>query len=179
MPGMTITYALIQRVEKVAEAREYVYPMPCQRLCMEVSDRARIITKAEVSRLLSRAGSVVGRSLRFLIETPGVPTHRCPRLRVPEIWEKQQGVRSRHPVHWPPSCKADRNRVPNLPILNSRTGGFAAGVGPGSVLAKYRPDLVNLPTASAEHCTGDGLMLGPSAECRILGARVRFEMREH
>ena len=47
------------------------------------------------------------------------------------------------------------------------------------MLAKYRPDLVNLPTASAEHCTGDGLMLGPSAECRILGARVRFEMREH
>ena len=140
-------------------------PIPCQRICMKVSDRARIITKAEVSRLLSRAGSVVGRSLRILIRLQlGVPTHRCPRLRVPEIWEKQQGVRSRHPLHWPPSCTADANRVPNLPLLKSWTGGFAAGVGPGSVLAKYRPDLVNLPTASAEHCTGDGLKLGPSAD---------------
>ena len=83
-------------------------PIPCQRICMKVSDRARIITKAEVSRLLSRAGSVVGRSLRILIRLQlGVPTHRCPRLRVPEIWEKQQGVRSRHPLHWPPSCTAD------------------------------------------------------------------------
>eukprot|EP00440_Ansanella_granifera_P039953 gb/GFBE01043333.1/.p1 GENE.gb/GFBE01043333.1/~~gb/GFBE01043333.1/.p1 ORF type:complete len:508 (+),score=80.95 gb/GFBE01043333.1/:1-1524(+) len=43
-PGMAITYALIQMVEKVAE----------------VSDRARIITKADVSRLLFRQGNVVG-----------------------------------------------------------------------------------------------------------------------
>ncbi|CAE8599640.1 unnamed protein product [Polarella glacialis] len=43
-PGMTITYALTQMVEKIAE----------------VSDRARIITKAEVGRLLVRQGSVIG-----------------------------------------------------------------------------------------------------------------------
>eukprot|EP00439_Symbiodinium_sp_Y106_P024252 s4895_g2.t4 len=111
MPGMTITYALIQRVEKVAE----------------VSDRARIITKAEVSRLLSRAGSVVG----------------C---------EYQ---------------KFGRSSKEYGPVILC-TGGFAAGVGPGSVLAKYRPDLVNLPTASAEHCTGDGLMLGEDVGAKTL-----------
>jgi len=44
-PGMTITYALIQMVEKVAE----------------VSDRARIITKARAKQLLmSSAGSCIG-----------------------------------------------------------------------------------------------------------------------
>ncbi|CAE7942718.1 osm1 [Symbiodinium sp. KB8] len=111
MPGMTITYALIQRVEKVAE----------------VSDRARIITKAEVSRLLSRAGSVVG----------------C---------EYQ---------------KFGRSSKEYGPVILC-TGGFAAGVGPGSVLAKYRPDLVNLPTASAEHCTGDGLKLGEDVGAKTL-----------
>eukprot|EP00971_Amphidinium_carterae_P069545 1375998-Amphidinium_carterae.1 len=43
--GMTITYALIQMVEKVAEK----------------SDKARIITKAEVKKLLTNsAGACVG-----------------------------------------------------------------------------------------------------------------------
>ncbi|CAK9093392.1 unnamed protein product [Durusdinium trenchii] len=43
-PGMAITYALMQMVEKVAE----------------VSDRARLVTKAEVFQLLLRDGNVVG-----------------------------------------------------------------------------------------------------------------------
>merc|ERR1711972_1250596 len=44
-PGMTITYALIQMVEKVSET----------------TDRARIITKAKATKLLqSSAGNVVG-----------------------------------------------------------------------------------------------------------------------
>merc|ERR1719311_1965537 len=44
-PGMTITYALIQMVEKVAEN----------------SDRARIITKARATQLLmSKEGSCIG-----------------------------------------------------------------------------------------------------------------------
>ncbi|CAL1147635.1 unnamed protein product, partial [Cladocopium goreaui] len=44
IPGMALTYALIQMVEKVAE----------------VSDRARLVTKAEVFQLLLRDGKVVG-----------------------------------------------------------------------------------------------------------------------
>merc|ERR1712187_402257 len=43
-PGMTITYALIQMLEKVAEK----------------TDRARIITKAEVFQLLQNGPNVVG-----------------------------------------------------------------------------------------------------------------------
>merc|ERR1712217_638873 len=43
-PGMTITYALIQMVEKVAER----------------TDRARIITKAEVFNLIQNGKAVVG-----------------------------------------------------------------------------------------------------------------------
>merc|ERR1712070_1271261 len=43
-PGMTITYALIQMLEKVAEK----------------TDRARIVTKAEVFKLILHGGAVVG-----------------------------------------------------------------------------------------------------------------------
>merc|ERR1712078_110404 len=43
-PGMTITYALIQMVEKVAET----------------SDVARIVTKARVTRLIQSGPNVVG-----------------------------------------------------------------------------------------------------------------------
>merc|ERR1712107_281625 len=43
-PGMTITYALIQMLEKVAEK----------------TDRARIITKARANQLLQNGRSVVG-----------------------------------------------------------------------------------------------------------------------
>ncbi|CAE7220209.1 osm1, partial [Symbiodinium pilosum] len=111
MPGVTITCALIQRVEKVAE----------------VSDRARVVTKAEVSRFLCRQGNV-------------------------ECCECQKFGRS--------------SKVYGPVILC--TGGFAAGAGPGSVLAKYRPDLMNLPTASAEHCTGDALKLGEDVGAKTL-----------
>ncbi|CAJ1453485.1 unnamed protein product [Effrenium voratum] len=44
LPGMAITYSLIKTLEKVAE----------------VSDRARLVTKAEVVQLLFRCGNVVG-----------------------------------------------------------------------------------------------------------------------
>ena len=43
-PGMTITYALIQMLEKIAEK----------------TDRARIITKAEVFKLICSGNTVVG-----------------------------------------------------------------------------------------------------------------------
>merc|ERR1719160_92950 len=103
-PGMTITYALIQMVEKVAEN----------------SDVARIITKARVHKLLTNdVGSVVG----------------C-------VYEKGGlDFQEMGPV-----------------ILAS--GGFGADFTQDSLLAKYRPDLLHLPTTNGEHCTGDGIKMG-------------------
>merc|ERR1719199_1363648 len=103
-PGMTITYALIQMVEKIAET----------------TDKARIITKARANELLVGANrEVVG--LKY--EKGG------------------QTFEERGPV-----------------ILCS--GGFGADFSNDSLLAKYRPDLLHLPTTNGEHCTGDGIKMG-------------------
>merc|ERR1712194_336217 len=47
------------------------------------------------------------------------------------------------------------------------TGGFGADFSQDSLLAKYRPDLMHLPTSNGEHCTGDGIKMGEA-----LGART-------
>merc|ERR1719163_2557397 len=104
-PGMTITYALMQRFEK---------------LC-ETSDRAKILNKARVFKLITNAGGIVGCEY----EKAGVVT-------------KEFG-----PV-----------------ILCS--GGFGADFGSDSLLAKFRPDLLHLPTTNGEHCTGDAIKMGES-----------------
>merc|ERR1712182_88722 len=85
----------------------------------ETSDRAKIINKAKVTKLICAGGGVVG----CLYEKGGVET-------------KEYG-----PV-----------------ILCS--GGFGADFGQDSLLAKYRPDLLHLPTTNGEHCTVDGIKLG-------------------
>lgn len=36
------------------------------------------------------------------------------------------------------------------------TGGYAADFDPAGLLAKYRPELLDLPTTNGEHCQGDG-----------------------
>merc|ERR1719498_2027460 len=102
-PGMTITYALMQAFEKVAE----------------VSERARIINKAGVFNLICNAGGVVGSE-----------------------YEKAG------------ECFKEYGPV----ILCS--GGFGADFGNDSLLAKYRPDLLHLPTTNGEHCTGDAIKMG-------------------
>merc|ERR1712217_511673 len=102
-PGMTITYALIQMLEKVAEK----------------TDRARIITKARAHTLIMNGNACVG----LIYEKAGADT-------------KEYG-----PV-----------------ILAS--GGFGADFTQNSLLAKYRPDLMHLPTTNGEHCTGDGIKMG-------------------
>merc|ERR1712061_641157 len=102
-PGMTITYALIQMLEKIAEK----------------TDRARIITKAEVFKLLQANGGVVGCEYR----------------------------------------KAGKVSKEFGPVVFA-SGGFGADFGSDSLLAKYRPDLLHLPTTNGEHCTGDGIKLG-------------------
>jgi succinate dehydrogenase/fumarate reductase flavoprotein subunit len=39
------------------------------------------------------------------------------------------------------------------------SGGFGADFSADSLLAKYRPDLMHLPTTNGEHCTGDGIKI--------------------
>merc|ERR1719267_252372 len=108
-PGMTITYALIQMVEKISET----------------TDKARIITKARAHKLLMSGKVCIG----LTYEKAGVDY-------------KEYG-----PV-----------------ILAS--GGFGADFTQDSLLAKYRPDLLHLPTTNGEHCTGDGIKMG-----ELIGAK--------
>merc|ERR1711988_2079875 len=102
-PGMTITYALMQAFEKIAET----------------SDRAKIINKARVYNLICNNGGIVG----------------CEYEKAGE-------------------CAKEFGPV----ILTS--GGFGADFGNDSLLAKYRPDLLHLPTTNGEHCTGDAIKMG-------------------
>merc|ERR1719215_927640 len=102
---MTITYALIQMLEKVAEK----------------TDRARIVTKAEVFKLIQNGRAVVGCEYR----------------------------------------KAGQTLKEFGPVIFC-SGGFGADFGNGSLLAKYRPDLLHLPTTNGEHCTGDAIKIGES-----------------
>merc|ERR1719359_182787 len=100
---MTITYALIQSVEKIADA----------------TDLARIITKAQVFELICNGGAVIG-------------------------------------------CEYGKGGVQYKefgPVIFA-SGGFGADFGQDSLLAKYRPDLLHLPTTNGEHCTGDGIKMG-------------------
>merc|ERR1719335_1494604 len=46
------------------------------------------------------------------------------------------------------------------------SGGFGADFTQDSLLAKYRPDLMHLPTTNGEHCTGDGIKMG-----EVIGAK--------
>merc|ERR1719469_1681626 len=104
-PGMTITYALIQMLEKVAERSK--------------GKVARIITKARAHTLTMEGQVCTG----LVYEKGGTDVSEC------------------GPV-----------------ILCS--GGFGADFTQDSLLAKYRPDLMHLPTTNGEHCTGDGIKMG-------------------
>merc|ERR1712031_42150 len=99
----TITYALIQMLEKISEK----------------TDRGRIITKAHVNKLIMNGNACVG----------------C------EYAKGGQQLKEFGPVIF-------------------ASGGFGADFGQDSLLAKYRPDLLHLPTTNGEHCTGDGIKLG-------------------
>jgi len=112
-PGMTITYALMQHFEKLAE----------------VSDRARIVNKAYVNKLIT---SDSGR------DVIGV-----------EYVKDGQTFKAFGPV-----------------IL--ATGGFGADFTNDSLLAKYRPDLLHLPTTNGEHCTGDGIKISEAIGAKLI-----------
>jgi flavocytochrome c len=102
-PGMTITYALMQRFEKIAET----------------SDRAKIVNKAKVFNLLMNGPTIIG----------------C------EYEKAGMAYNEYGPV-----------------IMCS--GGFGADFSADGYLAKFRPDLLHLPTTNGEHCTGDGIKMG-------------------
>merc|ERR1712196_205348 len=121
-PGMTITYALMQTFEKLAEQ----------------SDRAKIINKAKVTKLI-----VNGSTDRSLFEALEETMHLSNGAHVVGCVYEKGGVETKEygPV-----------------ILTS--GGFGADFGNDSLLAKYRPDLLHLPTTNGEHCTGDAIKMG-------------------
>ena len=48
------------------------------------------------------------------------------------------------------------------------TGGFGADFTSNSLLAKYRPDLMHLPTTNGEHCTGDGIKMGEAVGAKTI-----------
>jgi len=103
-PGMTITYALMQRFEQLTESSK---------------ERARLLNKAKVTKLLTNNQAVIGVEYE----------------------------------------KAGEKYKEFGPVILA-TGGFGADFGSDSLLSKYRPDLLHLPTTNGEHCTGDGIKLG-------------------
>merc|ERR1719169_315125 len=110
-PGMTITYALIQMVEKVSEK----------------SDKARIITKARCHTLIMDKGACIGITYE----------------------------------------KGGKDFTEDGPVIFC-SGGFGADFTQQSLLAKYRPDLMHLPTTNGEHCTGDGIKMGEKVGAKAI-----------
>ena len=106
-PGMTITFALMERYEKMCDMKD---------------GRATLINRARVTKLITGANKqdVIG----------------CE-------WTDKDGA----------------NHKSYGPVILA-TGGFGADFTSDSLLAKYRPDLLHLPTTNGEHCTGDGIKMG-------------------
>lgn len=103
-PGMTITYALMEKYEEIATKEP---------------EKARLFTKARVTRLLRDNNGVIN----------GVE------------YEKDGQTFTEHGA------------------VIIATGGYGADFSDDSLLKKYRPDLLHLPTTNGDHCTGDGVKL--------------------
>ncbi|KAI8604666.1 FAD binding domain-containing protein [Dissophora ornata] len=106
MPGMTITYALMELIEDLSVSQP---------------GRVQLIKKARVTSLIKENGAVVG------VE-----------------YEHVNDPSKKYKV-WGPVVLA--------------TGGYAADFSSDSLLKKYRPDLVDLPTTNGDHTTGDGIKM--------------------
>ncbi|KAJ3039763.1 hypothetical protein HDV00_011890 [Rhizophlyctis rosea] len=102
-PGMTITYALMEKLEDFANAEP---------------NRAKVIKKADVKKLLSENGKIVG-------------------------------------VEYVRQGKTFKEYGPVV----MATGGYAADFTDSSLIKKYRPELLPLPTTNGDHCTGDGIKM--------------------
>jgi len=129
-PGMTITYALMQAFEKLAET----------------SDRAKIVNKAKVYKLITNdtpASSVFEVNEETIHLTNGAHVVGC-------VYEK-----------------AGENFKEYGPVILC-SGGFGADFGADSLLAKFRPDLLHLPTTNGEHCTGDAIKMGEAVGAKTV-----------
>ncbi|GAA5863200.1 hypothetical protein JCM8547_002863 [Rhodosporidiobolus lusitaniae] len=99
-PGMTITYALMEKLEEIAEKEPH---------------RIKVLKKAHVEKLLKNGDEVIGVEYAY-----------------------QGGKQQAHG-----------------PVILA-TGGYAADFASDGLLAKYRPELLPLPTTNGEHSNGDG-----------------------
>jgi len=102
-PGMTITYALMEKLEDLAKSSP---------------DRVTVFKKATVKSLIQENGTVVG---------------------VEYDYEGKL-----HKAHGP---------------VVLATGGYAADFTETSLLKKYRPDIIHLPTTNGDYSTGDGIKM--------------------
>lgn len=114
-PGMTITYALMEKFEEISKSSP---------------ETAQVITLAKVTELITDNNKVVG--VKYT---------------------------------------KDGNTYSEYGPVIIATGGFGADFEPDSLLAKYRPDLLHLPTTNGDHCTGDGLKMS----MKIGGASVDMD----
>ncbi|TPX34320.1 hypothetical protein SmJEL517_g02980 [Synchytrium microbalum] len=116
-PGMTITYALMEKLEDLA---------------VSMPNRVRIVKKAKVEKLVQDdKGTVIG--VEFTDETGA-------------------------------------KKIEYGPVILS-TGGYAADFTETSLIKKYRPELMHLPTTNGEHSTGDGIKMTEA----IGGAAIHME----
>merc|ERR1712172_250649 len=63
--------------------------------------------------------------------------------------------------------KGGKDFVEDGPVIFA-SGGFGADFTQQSLLAKYRPDLMHLPTTNGEHCTGDGIKMGEAVGAKSI-----------
>ncbi|GAA5975605.1 hypothetical protein JCM11641_003546 [Rhodosporidiobolus odoratus] len=110
-PGMTITMALIDKLDEVAKKEPA---------------RVKLLKKAHVAKLLKEGDCVTGVEYQY-----GGKTHQA-----------------------------------HGPVILA-TGGYASDFSPDGLLAKYRPELLDLPTTNGDHSTGEGhkmaMAIGASA----------------
>jgi flavocytochrome c len=103
-PGMTITYGLLEALEKIEKDTN--------------GETAKIITKAKATKLITENGNVIG--VEYIRNNKSYTEYGA---------------------------------------VIIATGGYSADGGSNSLLAKYRPDLMNLPTTNAPQTTGDGIKM--------------------
>merc|ERR1719217_758837 len=112
----------------------------------ETSDRAKIVNKAKVYKLITNdkpSSSVFEQNEETMHLTNGAHVVGCKYEKAGENFKEYGPV-----------------------ILCS--GGFGADLGSDSLLAKYRPDLLHLPTTNGEHCTGDAIKIGEAIGAKTI-----------
>eukprot|EP00656_Telonema_subtile_P044328 TRINITY_DN505_c0_g1_i1.p1 TRINITY_DN505_c0_g1~~TRINITY_DN505_c0_g1_i1.p1 ORF type:complete len:628 (-),score=194.36 TRINITY_DN505_c0_g1_i1:260-2143(-) len=117
-PGMTITYALMEKLEKIAE---------------DTPESARVITKANVTELITENGAVVG----------------CKYVKGGETFEERGPV-----VITTGGFGADFSNDSLLQQVSQEWRTLSAWED-----VKQLPDLMSLPTTNGDHCTGDGVKM--------------------